>query len=507
MRLVESSFYSDVAVNVYIKVKALGLRPEGCTAAVEVLAGYLGCSKSSVERAITQLRSPAPDGITELPENTRRTKPGGTGTTARRRVRPLDDKERFIWVPVHASECLRPRELRAYAVVAYAVVQKLPLAEADIAAFLRHQSGERAGQPITAQSVGRIIGSIVEKGWMAVSRRAGFQGRHLFHVNDGRQSRTAVPSPHPESASPCTDDGSGPLTHDGSLAYREDHMIDRPDDEPPFPSAAGAPPVECASAGPARTAGPEDAVAPSALRADGSSQVRTVPAVPRTSTPVAFSRQTHAAVEPIRFLLKGLSGYVLRRVAGEIERQLSDGMTVDRIQARLTARLAGTTVSEIRDSGRWLLGVALPRWGCADPACESGVVWHTGQECRVCVEIRFLQARGLLERPRAGALPPAAPRPCCPSCERMHRPGGDGECLDCAEERIARSRPAPGLPPEDPAGSGASEHRCSGRDGRCTRSASLRGLCWRCLTGTPERRIPLPRRRFSLWDRSAPETG
>lgn len=209
---------------------------------------------------------------------------------------------------------------------------------------------------------------------------------------------------------------------------------------------------------------------------------------------------------PVRFLLENVSDYVLRRAARDIEHQLADGMTVERLQARLTARLAGTMVSDIEDPGRWLLGAGLNRWGCADPACESGVVWHTGQACTACAEIRFLRSRNLLDEPPSGARPAAPPRACCPSCDRPHRPGNEGECADCAEVRVNACLPPPDLPPADPAdaadpadpaASVAPEHRCRGRNGQCTRAASLDGLCWRCETGTPERTIPRQRNRFT----------
>ena len=64
---------------------------------------------------------------TELPENTRRSLPGGTGTTARRRVRPMPPTERFVWLPVAACEDLTPRQLRVYAVLLFSQAQRIPL--------------------------------------------------------------------------------------------------------------------------------------------------------------------------------------------------------------------------------------------------------------------------------------------------------------------------------------------------------------------------------------------
>ncbi|MFD9821352.1 hypothetical protein ACFWW0_20975, partial [Streptomyces violascens] len=52
MRLVSSPFYADVALSVYVKVKALGARPEGCEAKAATIAAYVGVAKSAVERGV-----------------------------------------------------------------------------------------------------------------------------------------------------------------------------------------------------------------------------------------------------------------------------------------------------------------------------------------------------------------------------------------------------------------------------------------------------------------------
>ncbi|WP_073920811.1 hypothetical protein [Streptomyces sp. CB00455] len=508
-KLVVLPNYCDAALSAYVKIAALARRPEGCTAGVSTLATFLNVGKSTVERGIHDLRQPDPDGFVELVGNERRTLKGGRGTTARRRIRPMEPWEPFVWIPVLASESLPPRLLRAYAVIAYGVARGLPLTVADVAAHLRHQHGPRAGMPISVEATRKIIKRLVRSGWLIVIPRAGYQGRNLYQVNDepippplAQKSETACASPQP-------DDGSGPQLDDGSLAYKEDTRTDRPDDKTPLPSAGGELPVVGARPQQLRSADCEDPVAVDggALRADGSSPLarpvadrqKTPPARPDAS-PAFLSRTTHTVLQPAHFLLDGLRGYVLRLMGREIDRQLADGVTVERLQARITARLAGTMVSEIRDPGRWLLGVALPRWGCADPACESGVVWHTGQDCRACTEIRWLQSCDRLERPRAGARPPAPPRPCCPTCARPHRPGGEGECTTCAEERTVRARLAAGLPQAAGTDPGPPAPRCCGRNGQCTRPASLDGMCWRCLTATPERVIPSPRRRFTVQD-------
>ncbi|MFD3728542.1 hypothetical protein [Streptomyces sp. NPDC058671] len=486
MRLVESPHYADAALSVYMKVKALGLRPEGCTAGVATLASYLGVSPSTVQRGLAQLRAVAPDGVVELPDSRRRSLPGGCGTTARRRVRPLHPTERFIWLPVAASEHLRPRLLRAYAVIAYAVVRGIPLTEGVLADFLRHHSGRRAGQALTAEAAGRIVDELAASGWISVHRRAGSRGRHLFLVHDQQAPLSSV-----------LDDRSGPQPDARSLANKEDLRIDRPEnDAMPVSPAVGEVPVDKAVDNRLAAARPTEAPGDHALRAGGTAPAPSPTTHSDGKSPyrgpqLTFSPRLHTVLEPVRFLLTGVGAYVQRRIGQEIARQLDDGTEVRRLQARLAHRLARTLVADIRDPGRWLLGVALRRWGCADPDCEAGVLWSTGAECRACREVIAERAahRRCTPPPTAPATTPSPTRPaaevrlrvveCCPECERPHHPGNSGLCAEC--------RPRPGLTPV-PGPPAAIGIACRGREGTCGRPAP-RGLCWRCRA---EERARLP---------------
>ncbi len=49
--------YADAALSVYIKAKALGQRPEACTAGVATLASYLHLCESTLQRGLAQLRA------------------------------------------------------------------------------------------------------------------------------------------------------------------------------------------------------------------------------------------------------------------------------------------------------------------------------------------------------------------------------------------------------------------------------------------------------------------
>ncbi|MEV0322644.1 hypothetical protein ACIBKX_33320 [Streptomyces sp. NPDC050658] len=475
-RLVATPFYSDIALAVYIKIKALGQRPEGCTAGTARLAEYLGMSKASVERGIALLRRPAPDGVVELPQNTRRSLPGGSGTTARRRVRAMSPTERFVWLPVAAAEDLTPRQLRAYAALVYAQAQRQPLSLGELAGMLRHSSGLRAGQTLTTAATGAVVDALEAAGWLTVHRRAGTQGRHQYTAHtlpsSLRPLRTEPTSdtPHktPVDSSDATSavgEGSGPQAGEGWLANKEDPRTARPDDGGAFVSpAVGEVPVVGPEPGrkmigaprfPARAAAlalrADDHNHPSLAGPDGT-MPNGVKATPRSSydgPQLTLSPQIYAILEPVHWLLKQVNNtYVQRQIAREIGRQLREGMGPARLRHRLTARLAQVTPSEIRDIGRWILGVALPRWGCGHLDCETGMMWSTGRRCDACAQIA---AEKSLSQQRAQRLEQGL----CP--DHGCRPGPVGSCGLCRLQQAAEcaspaAAPAPSHVDDRPRG-------------------------------------------------------
>lgn len=340
LRLVTAPFSTDAALSAYVKVKALAQRPEGCTAGVAVLARYLNLGKSTVERALGELMRPAPDGVVEL-TSLRRSHPSGRGATAVRRVRQLEAGEAFLWLPVRAAEEMTSRQLRVYALLAHAQTRRMPVALAELAAGLRHHSGLRAGRALSAGAAARLVDEVESMGWIGLERRSGAYGRHSYSVYD-------VP------AGAVLEEGSGPVVRDGSLASKEDHMTERYEyPAPPGVTAAGETTVVYA--------GP----------------------------PLTFSHRLHQVLEPVRHLMAQVtSRYVLRGIGREVSAQLGLGMSMERLRGRVERRLARTMSDEILDPGRWLLGVALPQWGCGDWACEEGVQWTTGRPCGVCQVLR-----------------------------------------------------------------------------------------------------------------------
>ncbi|MFJ3841431.1 hypothetical protein ACIPY6_38805 [Streptomyces sp. NPDC090054] len=507
MRLVSSPFYADVALSVYVKVKALAARPEGCQARSATIASYLGLSVASAERGMTQLSRPGPDGIVELWSN-RRTLPGGKGQSALRSVRPMTRTEGFVWLPVAASEDLTPRQLRAYAVIAFAEQMGIALTEGELAGHLRHHSGRKAGRPIAVAAAGEVIDGLEATKWVTVQRRAGAQGRHRFIAHDIAPEASVVRCEPVAAAEPTVEEGpqepgggsvegagsspvgegSGLSFDEGSLANRESRRTDSPDDERALisPGVGEVPVVEAADAGekPTDSEPRSEGEGNVALRAGEVSHPSSKPNGEKhsskgggasrssyTGPQLAMSAEIYAVLEPVHVLLARVTNdFVVRKIARDVGRQLHEGTAADRLQHRLTGRLARVALSEIRDPGRWLLGVALPRWGCGHQDCEAGIIWRTGAACELCAETVQDQfaARRREQHLEQGLCP-----------QHGTRPGPSGRCADCDLEAAIR-RPARVLMARQP----ADQQRSSCGDCGCvmflTGRAVGTGLCRLC---------------------------
>ncbi|MEU1128338.1 hypothetical protein ABZ383_00480 [Streptomyces sp. NPDC005900] len=485
MRLVSSPHYQDVALSVYVKVKALASRPEGCQARTETIASYLGLSTASVERGMTQLRRPGPDGVVELVSD-RRTLPCGTGTSAVRTVRAMARGEAFVWLPTAAAEDLTPRQLRVYALVAYAQARGIALTEAELASCLRHHSGKKAGEALSVTAASAVVDEVETARWMTVQRRAGARGRNVYIAHDlapearadapadprgdaAEAGEAAVDSGCAEAGSSQVGEGSGPPVGEGSLANKEAPMTDSPDDgRALLAPAEGEAQVGKAARPVENPAGGEDVTALGegglALRAGGRTQPspskpknrssRYGAAAPSYDGPrLAMNAQIYAVLEPVHVLLEPVNDFVARKVAREVGRQLREGTSPKRLQHRLTARLAKVMLSDIKDPGRWLLGVALPRWGCGLQDCETGVIWRTGAACEICAEVFQGKAAARQREQRLAQVqqrvPDGPPRGSCGDCgARIMLTGRaleDGLCKLCREEAADQAPAASGV--------------------------------------------------------------
>ncbi|MDT0476215.1 hypothetical protein RM863_29230 [Streptomyces sp. DSM 41014] len=412
LRLVVGAQYPDGALSVYVKVAALALRPEGCTAKVAVLADYLGMSKSAAERGLKALRAPDPvDGITEVP-TIRRTLPGGRGQSAHRTVRPLAPGERWVSIPVPAAESLSPRQLRVYALLTYATARGIPVTAAELGEMLHHHTGKRAGETLGERQARRLVDEVDATGWLTVRRREGAQGRHAYEP----QTRPlhAVPAPPApavsatagaleaprsgqlplwESEAPDVYDGSGADDLDGSLASREDHLTDRPETTHPVGVSRRRRGDRKSPASSDRTT---DGQVPDTFRPGISRAARgTRPTSATGPTPYAgpelrWTKRIHESLAPVRHLLDGVSRFMLRRIAREIGRQLDTAdhtlLTPTRMASRIAARYRDAR--QLEDVGAWLLTVAVRPGGCGLPLCEDGRTWPTGESCEICAQKR-----------------------------------------------------------------------------------------------------------------------
>ncbi|WP_159072661.1 hypothetical protein [Streptomyces formicae] len=194
---------------------------------------------------------------------------------------------------------------------------------------------------------------------------------------------------------------------------------------------------------------------------------------------LSLSAQVHTVLEPVHWLLARVGDdFVVRQIGREAGRQLREGTPVE----RLTVRLAGTMMDEIRDLGRWILGAALPRWGCGLQDCESGTLWTIGTPCEVCAEAVHGKslARRRTMRLERGLYPEHGTRPAARSVTRAHEAPpkdacgalDDGLCKPCR----ALCRPTP----EVPAHAAAEPERCPVTQGgtSCKRNAlPTHGVC------------------------------
>jgi hypothetical protein len=364
LRIIVGS-YSDAVLPVYLKIAALERRATGCEAGVAYISNLVGLARSTTERALTELMRPDPaDDVVELTSQ-RRTLVGGNGATAVRRIRATNpQREHGAWVPSRAAESLNPRQLRCYASLAYATATGVHITLGELARVLRHRSGKKAGQPLDVRSVRRILRALEDLGWISVERRSGYRGRHVYTVHD---------EPMQGVLTADSGEGSGADLGEGSL-LEDHHQTDSPDDQPPT-AVLG---IRRRRAQVAAREAVENPPLPASFDR------------PYAGPQLSLAPRIWQVLEPVKPLLAGVSPYVVRALARQVGRQLDDGQEPERLRRRLEFRMASTDT--IRDPGRWLLGAAIVRRGCGLAACESGRIWHTGNECAACADTRAATA-------------------------------------------------------------------------------------------------------------------
>ncbi|MFI6274281.1 hypothetical protein [Streptomyces sp. NPDC050988] len=388
-----SGHYSPGAVAVHAQLTALDQRGRRCRAGVLTIAGYLGVGKRTAERYLAELAEPGPDGRAEM-TTVRHTAPGGTGITAERRMRRVEQGEHFAYVPVSAAKSLRPRLFVAYCALAYAEATNTPVTAAELGVLLG----------VTERSARRLVDELEALGWVTVDRRTGRQGRHTITVHD----HPLHPVPDPVDAD--TNGGSGPDTDGGSLAIKEDPGLT--DDENNAPAGAGV----------RRRRDDRTWERTPADSGDAPETFRSVPRPrPYTGPSLTLSPRVWDVLEPVADLLPRINTFVIRKAAREIGRQLDAQVPAADLHDQILHRRQRTGVDNLLDPGRWLLGVALANWPspCGLANCVDGLMRHTGAPCKACAELPDGR-RGHPPHP-----PPAAPAPAlqeCPHCAAPYRP-------------------------------------------------------------------------------------
>lgn len=425
VRLVlDADTYAPVDTNVYGKWRALS-SGRRATAAVEKVAGWLGVSKSTVERSNHRLGTPAPtDGVTELFTNRQTHQVSGTGRTAERWCRDLESGEAYVWAPVLAADTMRGILHRLYLGLCYIVgVKGHQPTLAELAQLLRHHGGKLAGQPLSEAAVSRLLDELDALGWITLDRRAGYRGRHLIAVHDHPVHLVdPVDEVDEVDETPDPDDGSGPDLGDGSLAYKEDLELNdvrttqvggsfrrrRGDRSKPATPVDNSPVASVAP--PTFHAAPRTPVRPSGGRTyDGPD--------------LTLSERVWAVLEPVADLLPAAGDFMARRIAREVGRQLEAGIWAEDIRDQLARMRRKTPPERITDPGRWIYGAALPaRPGpCGMPDCHNGFLRHTGMPCKACADLPPGHT------PNRGHPPPTAtarvqPLQECPGCTAPYRP-------------------------------------------------------------------------------------
>jgi hypothetical protein len=412
-RVYRGSHYSDAFIKAWAKVAALDVdtNEEHCNAHVSEMARFCGLSLRDFQRALTEGRTPGPDGAAPEFSTRRMTRKSGKGRTAIRQVRPVVDGERYVTVSVAMCDALEPRRLRAALLMAHTAKYNpgyQPTA-AELAGELFHHHGKSVGKPLSERTARRIVRDLEATGWVSVGHRTGYQGRHTVVVNshpilaeqlalDLDAATTAVDDPaaagQSGEVSADTHGGSGPASSGGSLAIKEYSGV--PTDEVVAPQEVGGSRRRRVTVSGSATDAADLAdgtFGPGASRAPRGTRPTPQPTGQAYGGPeLGWTRRIHESLAPVRHLLldPGVSRFLLRRVAREIGRQLDQAATTLMTPQRMADRIATRyrDAGPIRDIAAWLLAVGIVPKGCGQPLCENGRLWPTGETCESCATNR-----------------------------------------------------------------------------------------------------------------------
>ncbi|MFB7353440.1 hypothetical protein [Streptomyces gardneri] len=378
--------YSDLAVVLHAKTAHLSRNEQrGSVADLTTIAVYLGLTNRLAVDPRTGnelLKAPsalyaAQKELTSAKEMTveRRTLPGGTGTSAVRRVSGLGLDEAFAFAPVALLGAVSPRHVRAYLVCAYAYATRTPMTAEELSGHLRHHSGKNAGEPISERSARMIVDDLERWGWLDMDRRAGRQGRNLITPRRSPLGPVTCPENGRTSGAEL-EETSGPEPARTSLANEE--LQPEADVQEIARDLVGGSARRASSVvarGPVEN--PAAGTFDQAVASPGAASPE-----PRGDSPTAISATAHRV---LRLLPLEFTPGQCALAAKAIERSVSEVGDVERILNRVHRHLANEGQA-VREPYGWLITRGLRNDPCPAPACEEGQLWPTGENCRICIE-------------------------------------------------------------------------------------------------------------------------
>ncbi|MFI8928267.1 hypothetical protein ACIG3E_11405 [Streptomyces sp. NPDC053474] len=395
------------AVRVASLITDLGHRGQGAYASDRWIGDVLGLHRVTVNGYMRELER-LEDGRAMTVQRTHR-------ATVTRRLRPLRrvehgaPLERFFRVSTYARNALRGNRFKVYAYASYCT---------DTGTEFRNaQAGQHCG--ITGKDTVRlIVRGLVADGWLTQTQEGGGRLGARYDVHP-------APVPLPDPAAPpapevATDPRPDPTAQNTTLGT---------------PLSEQAREVPCGSARRASSVvarGPVENPAAETFPLAATEREAASPEPPNSPTGLTISGAAHRVLRLLP-IAEALSPWQRWKSGEAIDRAVSEvGSDVERITARISRHLAEER--RVADPFGWITRRGLRNSPCPEAACEDGMIWPTGETCRICVE-RWADRRGT----------PVAFRPstpvfkitwACVDCERPRqgeRPA-DGVCRDCHAE-------------------------------------------------------------------------
>jgi len=413
------------AVRVASLVLDLGHRGQGSYASDQWIADALGLHRVTVNGYMRELE--------RLEDGTAMTAVSTHRSTLTRRLRLLrrDENgapsERFFRASAYARNALRGNRFKVYAYASFC---------ADTGTEFRNAQAGRACGITGKDTVRLVMRGLVAEGWLTQTQEGGGPHGARYEVHP-------APVPHPDPTTPTApESATGPHPDPAAQNTTLGTQLSEQAREVICGSARRA--HQVVARGSVDT--PATKTFPQAVAAREAAS----PEPPDSPTNLTVSAAAHHV---LRGLPVELSPWQRWKTGESIDRAVSEVRgDVERIAHRISRHLADE--ERVTDPYPWIVSRGLRNSPCPEGACEDGVIWPTGETCRICVE-RWADRRGTPVAFRSSA-PVFEVTQVCQECERPCRgePSADGICADCRAE-ISRAFAAFLAPRHVPA---SSEH-------------------------------------------------